>query len=180
MILDGGQAVIGRESSIVDVSVDPPVVLRPGVITKEMVEEITERVEVDQTIIEPGSKVKPKAPGMKYRHYAPKADLTVVEGEAGAVVKKITELAQEAEADGDVVGILATDETADCYSGMKVISVGSRQKDEEVARHLFEALRKFDETNVTKIYSESFEKARIGAAIMNRLMKAAGNKLIKV
>ena len=64
--------------------------------------------------------------------------------------------------------------------GMKVISVGSRQKDEEVARHLFEALRKFDETNVTKIYSESFEKARIGAAIMNRLMKAAGNKLIKV
>ena len=96
------------------------------------------------------------------------------------MVKKITELAQEAEADGDVVGILATDETADCYSGMKVISVGSRQKDEEVARHLFEALRKFDETNVTKIYSESFEKARIGAAIMNRLMKAAGNKLIKV
>ena len=180
MILDGGQAVIGLESSIVDVSVDPPVVLRPGVITKEMVEEITERVEVDQTIIEPGSKVKPKAPGMKYRHYAPKADLTVVEGEAGAVVKKITELAQEAEADGDVVGILATDETADCYSGMKVISVGSRQKDKEVARHLFEALRKFDETNVTKIYSESFEKARIGAAIMNRLMKAAGNKLIKV
>lgn len=180
MILDGGQAVIGLESSIVDVSVDPPVVLRPGVITKEMVEEITERVEVDQTIIEPGSKVKPKAPGMKYRHYAPKADLTVVEGEAGAVVKKITELAQEAEADGDVVGILATDETADCYSGMKVISVGSRKKDEEVARHLFEALRKFDETNVTKIYSESFEKARIGAAIMNRLMKAAGNKLIKV
>ena len=117
MILDGGQAVIGLESSIVDVSVDPPVVRSTRKITKEMVEEITERVEVDQTIIEPGSKVKPKAPGMKYRHYAPKADLSIVEGEMSKVISKINELAAEQVKAGHKVGIIGTEESAGVRSG---------------------------------------------------------------
>lgn len=180
MILDGGQAVIGLESTIVDVSEEHPVILRPGVITKEMLEAVIGPLETDQALIAPDSSVKPKAPGMKYRHYAPKAVLTIVEGESKAVVEAVNHLAARAEEEGKRVGIIATDETADCYQYGTVRSLGARCHEEEISMHLFDVLRSFDETDVDCIYSESFGDAKIGQAIMNRLLKAAGHKVIHV
>ena len=180
MILDGGQAVIGLESTIVDMSVEPPVILRPGAVTKEMMEAVIGPLEVDKAIIAPDSGVKPKAPGMKYRHYAPRADLAVVEGSTEAVIAAINQLAEEAEAEGKRVGIIATDETKDRYPKGLVLSLGARKHEEEIAQHLFEVLRDFDETDVDCIYSEAFDEASIGPAIMNRLLKAAGHKVIRV
>ena len=180
MILDGGQAVIGLESTIVDMSVEPPVILRPGAVTEEMMEAVIGPLEVDKAIIAPDSGVKPKAPGMKYRHYAPRADLAVVEGSTEAVIAAINQLAEEAEAEGKRVGIIATDETKDRYSKGLVLSLGARKHEEEIAQHLFEVLRDFDETDVDCIYSEAFDEASIGPAIMNRLLKAAGHKVIQV
>ena len=180
MILDGGQAVIGLESTIVDMSVEPPVILRPGAVTKEMMEAVIGPLEVDKAIIAPDSGVKPKAPGMKYRHYAPRADLAVVEGSTEAVIAAINQLAEEAETEGKRVGITATDETKDRYPKGLVLSLGARKHEEEIAQHLFEVLRDFDETDVDCIYSEAFDEASIGPAIMNRLLKAAGHKVIQV
>ena len=127
MILDGGQAVIGLESTIVDMSVEPPVILRPGAVTEEMMEAVIGPLEVDKAIIAPDSGVKPKAPGMKYRHYAPRADLAVVEGSTEAVIAAINQLAEEAEAEGKRVGIIATDETKDRYPKGLVLSLGARK-----------------------------------------------------
>lgn len=180
MILDGGQAVIGLESTIVDMSVEPPVILRPGAVTKEMIESQIGPLEVDRAIIAPDSGIKPKAPGMKYRHYAPRADLTIVEGCTEAVVEAIAGMTAKAQAEGRKVGIIATDETVDRYPEGLVMSLGAREHEEEIAMHLFEVLRRFDETDVDCIYSESFEEASIGPAIMNRLLKAAGHKVIHV
>ena len=165
MILDGGQAVIGLESTIVDMSVEPPVILRPGAVTEEMMEAVIGPLEVDKAIIAPDSGVKPKAPGMKYRHYAPRADLAVVEGSTEAVITAINQLAEEAEAEGKRVGIIATDETKDRYPKGLVLSLGARKHEEEIAQHLFEVLRDFDETDVDCIYSEAFDEASIGPAI---------------
>ena len=180
MILDGGQAVIGLESTIVDVSVPEPVILRPGIITQEMLKKAIGEVTVDKAIISPESGLKPKAPGMKYRHYAPKAELTIVEGSTEAVVRKINELAADCEAQGGHAGIIATEESLHLYPRGAVKCVGSRMQEEQIAMHLYEVLRDFDETDVTKIYSESFADAKIGSAIMNRLLKAAGHRVIQV
>ncbi len=180
MILDGGQAVIGLESTIVDMSTEPPVILRPGAVTKEMMEAVIGNLEVDKAIIAPDSGVKPKAPGMKYRHYAPRADLAVVEGTTEAVIAAINRMAEQDEEQGKKVGIIATDETAARYARGTVFSLGERKHEEEIAMHLFEVLRDFDDTDVDCIYSESFEEASIGPAIMNRLLKAAGHKVIHV
>ena len=180
MILDGGQAVIGLESTIVDVSQEKPVILRPGVITKAMMEAVIGPLETDQAVIAPDSGIKPKAPGMKYRHYAPKAELTIVEGETEAVIAAVNRLTEEAETKGKKVGIIATDETVNRYEKGLVQSLGARSHEEEISMHLFEALRSFDETDVDCIYSESFENAAIGQAIMNRLLKAAGYRVIEV
>ena len=180
LILDGGQAVIGLESTIVDVSTQTPVILRPGYITKAMLEQVVGTVETDKAIIDPNSGVKPKAPGMKYRHYAPKADLTVVEGETERVISFINEKAASYEAQGKRVGIIATDETQGRYPKGLVMSLGAREHEEEISMHLFEVLRSFDETDVTCIYSEAFDDAKIGPAIMNRLLKAAGHKVVEV
>ncbi len=180
LILDGGQAVIGLESTILDMTADPPVILRPGAITRTMMEAVIGSVEIDKAIIAPNSGIKPKAPGMKYRHYAPKADLTIVEGSSDKVIATINRMAEEAEESGRKVGIIATDETASCYPKGIVFSLGARRNEEEIAQHLFEVLRRFDDTEVECIFSESFEEAAIGAAIMNRLLKAAGHKVVRV
>lgn len=180
MVLDGGQAVIGLESTIVDVSVPELVILRPGIITKELLEEVVGPVSIDKAIISPESGLKPKAPGMKYRHYAPKAELTIVEGKMQAVVEKINALTKESEEKGGRVGIIATEESLSCYPKGQVKCVGSRMQEEQIAMHLYEVLREFDDTDVTSIYSESFADAKIGSAIMNRLLKAAGHRVIEV
>lgn len=180
MIIDGGQVCIGLESTIVDFTEDVPVVLRPGYISLEMLQETLGDVRMDRGLISPDSKVHPKAPGMKYRHYAPKADLTIIEGEAENVIQEILRRTDEALAKDKKVGIIATDETKDRYTEGIVKSIGSRDQEETIAHHLYEVLRDFDSCNVSEIYSEAFYTPRMGQAIMNRLLKAAGHKIIKV
>lgn len=117
---------------------------------------------------------------MKYRHYAPKADLAIVEGSTEGVIAEIEKRAGEAEDKGLTVGIIATDETKGRYSHGIVKSIGSREQEETIAHHLYEVLRDFDSCNVSAIYSEAFFTPRMGQAIMNRLLKAAGHKIINV
>ena len=180
MIIDGGPVNIGLESTIVDLTEDVPMILRPGYITLEMLQEVLGEVRVDPGLIAADSDRKPKAPGMKYRHYAPKADLKVVEGETDAVVQKINRLSEELTAQKKSVGIIATEETKDQYRQGIVISIGGRDDEEAIARHLYGSLRQFDELGVDAIFSESFATAGMGQAIMNRLLKAAGHQVLEV
>lgn len=181
MILDGGPVGIGVESTIVDVSGARPVLLRPGAVTIEMLEAVAGPVEIDPAILGPLSEsVRPKAPGMKYRHYAPQAELVLVEGELDLVVARIDFLAKEKLGQKYHVGIICTEETKERYRHGIVRSVGLRAREETVAHNLFAVLREFDDLQVDYIYSESFSRDHLGQAIMNRLAKAAGYHIMKV
>ena len=180
MILDGGQVGIGLESTIVDLTDEVPVILRPGYVTQEMLSAVLGEVDVDQTILSADSGQAPKAPGMKYRHYAPKGDLTIVEGETEAVIAYINEQAETLESQGEKIGVIGTDTTVTKYQIGIEKSVGNRDAEETVARELYRVLREFDDEDITVIFSESFERKGIGQAIMNRLLKAAGHKVVKV
>ena len=181
MILDGGPVGIGVESTIVDVTEEIPVMLRPGAVTMEMLHEAVGEVRIDPAILGPVSPgLKPKAPGMKYRHYAPNADLTLVEGEEEKVVCEINRLAAEKLKEGYKVGIICTDETRECYGGGLVRSIAGRAKEETVAHNLYALLREFDDLGAQYIYSEGFPEDHLGQAIMNRLSKAAGYRIQKV
>ncbi len=178
MILDGGQVGIGLESTIVDLTQEEPMILRPGYITREMLEQVLGvPVAMDKTMMRADCKEPPKAPGMKYRHYAPKGDLTIIAGKEAEVVQRINALAKTMQEKGEKVGIIGTDETISRYHGDSVKSAGNRNEEETVARELYRILREFDDENVTVIYSEAFEESGIGQAIMNRLLKAAGHHI---
>lgn len=180
MILDGGPVHIGVESTIVDMTVEPPMILRPGAVTKEMLEETVGEVAVDHTILTADAKTPPKAPGMKYRHYAPRAEMTVVEGPLEKVVDKIGELAAARENEGHRVGIIATQETMGRYDHENVKCIGTREDESTVAANLYAILREFDDDGTEYIYSEAFASDGIGSAVMNRLLKAAGHHVINV
>lgn len=180
MILDGGPVGIGLESTIVDFTEEVPTILRPGYINSSMIEQVIGEVRIDKGLIASDSKVKPKAPGMKYRHYAPKADLLVVEGKEAAVQQKIRELVHEKISEGCLAGVIAAEESIGAYPEGIVKCVGTRAEEETIAQHLFAVLREFDECGVDCIISEAFDTPRIGQAIMNRLMKAAGQKKLIV
>ena len=180
-ILGGACSEIGVESTIVDCTVNPPCVLRPGGITLEQLREVQDDIYMDNAIMQkPCNELKPKAPGMKYRHYAPKAPIKIVEGNVEQTVAKIDEMLQNYIDDNKKVGILASDETKDLYKNGTIISLGSLDNMQEIASNLFEALRHFDDLNVDIILSESFEEKGIGVAIMNRLRKAAGFNVVRV
>lgn len=184
MIIDGGSIGIGLESTIVDLTGEVPMILRPGYITKEMLERVLGEVQVDRTILDGNSKQPPKAPGMKYRHYAPKGDLTILSGTQDKVVSEINKRAQTMRAEGAKVGVIGTDDTIALYQADSVKSAGNRADEETIARALYRILREFDDEGVTVIYSESFEASvetgGIGQAIMNRLLKAAGHHIEQV
>ena len=181
MLIDGGSVGIGLESTIVDMTVDPPMLLRPGYITVPMLKRVIEQLQIDPSLMEeaaPG--VKPKAPGMKYRHYAPKAELTIVEGDLDKAAEEIERLAEEKRRQGYRTGIIATEETRKFYHGGDVRIIGTRQDEETIARHLFAVLREFDELGTQYIFSEAFSQQDLGQAIMNRLLKAAGHQIIRL
>lgn len=181
MILDGGPVGIGIESTIIDLTESTPMVLRPGYITPEMLSEVLgEKVILDPGIIAADDTRKPKAPGMKYRHYAPKAQMVIVDGNQAAVVARINELVKETQAGGGKVAVIATQETRGSYEADIVLCIGKRTDEDAIAQHLYKILRECDELDVTAIYSECFQTPRIGQAIMNRLLKAAGHTVIKV
>ncbi|MGN0135675.1 L-threonylcarbamoyladenylate synthase [Anaerotignum sp.] len=179
MIVDGGAAEWGLESTIVDVSGDVPMILRPGAVTKEMMEEVVGTVEIDPTILsKPAADLKPKAPGMKYTHYSPKAEVVLVKGERQAVADEINRLAAVDMSCGKKTGVMATEETKDLYQADVILSLGSRENLEEIGANLFKLLRKFDFLGAEKVYSEVFSEEGEGMAIMNRLNKAAGYQII--
>lgn len=175
MILDGGSVDIGLESTILDMTVSPPMILRPGAITADMFEEAIGTVSVDETLLGSESSQPPKAPGMKYRHYAPNAKLIIVEGDLREEVLAIRQLAYEGHRKGESVGIIATSETTPFYRYGIVKNIGTRENEKTIAKNLYRILREFDEEKVDVIYSESFAMQGIGKAIMNRLEKAAGH-----
>lgn len=197
-IIDGGAVGIGIESTIVDVSGDIPVILRPGFITKKMLEEVVGEVRIDPALEKPVDGLRPKAPGMKYTHYAPKGELTLVESATDGleyissdgymtasqkrIIDKIIELANGKRQEGYRVGIMASKETISCYEGHAdaVICVGDRKEQTTVAAGLYGTLRDFDAADVDYIYAESFRGEGLSYAIMNRLLKAAGHRVVRV
>ena len=181
MIIKDDTVDIGIESTIVDLTGEIPIILRPGYITKEMLEKVLGKIEVDAGIVEGKESSKaPRAPGMKYKHYAPQADLTIVEGDEDAVIAKINSITKEKISEGYKIGIMSTDESFHRYKQGDVRSVGTRSDESTVAKHLYEVLREFDELEVDYIYSEGFSRENVGHAVMNRLIKAAGHTIIKV
>lgn len=182
MIIDGGLSTLGLESTIVDLSGVVPVILRPGCITKIMLENVIGEILVDPTILSksPNLDIAPKAPGMKYRHYAPEGNLTIYEGDMKLVISAINQKAKEKEESGKRVGVVATDETKALYRYGTVMTIGSRKDEASIAAGLYAILREFDELHAEYIYSESFADNSLGQAIMNRLLKAAGYKVVEV
>lgn len=176
-VIDGGEAVIGLESTIVDLTGNAPMILRPGYITKEMLLEVLDRVDEDETMMNVAEGMKPKAPGMKYRHYAPKGQLTIIAGDSEKVVEKINELTKTDVLQGKKTGVIATSENFSLYTADVIKNAGDRSDEAAIAKELYRILREFDDEDVEVIYSESFEKSGIGQAIMNRLLKAAGHHI---
>ena len=179
-IIGGEKCDVGLESTIVDCTVEPPLVLRPGGITLEMLRTIREDIEIDKGLLRNDSNFKPKAPGMKYRHYAPNAKLKIILGNREKTIEKINEMVHNYIDAGEKVGILATEESKDSYKLGEKIVIGSYKRLDEVASNLFEALRQFNELGVDIILAEGFEEKGLGIAIMNRLNKAAGYDIITV
>ncbi|MGI5963172.1 MAG: L-threonylcarbamoyladenylate synthase [Lawsonibacter sp.] len=177
-ILDGGPCTVGVESTIVDLTCTPPRLLRPGGITLEQLESVLGEVAVDAAVTRMmRADEKPKAPGMKYRHYAPKAPVTVVMGEAS---KSAAYIAVHAAAED---GVICFDEYLPLFTGQAarpVMDLGPAGNKEEQARHIFDALRHFDHTDVPAIWAQCPDSKGIGLAITNRLSKAAGFHIIQV
>jgi len=180
MILYGDDSLIGLESTIVDVTSEVPMILRPGYITKKMLDDVLGTVEVDQTILSDNSGQAPKAPGMKYRHYAPQGELTIVDGNLDAVVEYINHALEEDKKKGLRTGVIATDQTSSRYQADLVLSAGDADKRSEAAHRLFSILRRFDDEKIERMYSESFADDDLGTAVMNRLLKAAGHRVIRL
>ena len=206
MIIDGGPVGIGVESTIVDVSGDVPAVLRPGAITMEMLKDVLGEVTIDPAILGPmAAGVRPKAPGMKYTHYAPHGTLSIVEAAADEsanraslhsgikvsynateaetlrVAEKIKALVNEKESQGYKVAILTTKEHASLYKDYpNVMIVGEGSKGQTISARLYAALRECDSEQMEYMYSEAFDQNELGGAIMNRLLKAAGHRVITV
>lgn len=179
MVIDGGSATIGLESTIIDMTVIPPMILRPGSVTVEMIEDVIGPVHVNASGTIDDNGEAPKAPGMKYRHYAPKGVLTIVEGTLRDEVQAIRQIAYARIREGVSCGIIASEETFPFYTNGIIKNIGSRENARSIARNLYRVLREFDEEGVEYIYSESFAVQGMGDAIMNRLNKAAGQTRIQ-
>jgi len=181
-ILDAGPTTIGVESTVLDLTVDPPQVLRPGGTSFEVLKRALDRVELNPVVTtEEALPVEmARSPGVKHKHYAPDADVIVVEGELPAVVEKINELTEFYKHRGSRIGILCTDETTQSYRADAVKSLGSRVDLASIAHNLFRLLREFDLEKVDMIIAEGLPIEGLGLAVVNRLRKAAGYKIVKV
>ena len=176
-IVLGGDSNFGLESTVLDVTTDTPMILRPGSITKEDLEKVIGEVLIDPSLAKKEDNDKAKAPGMKYTHYSPDADVYIVSGSEHAIVEKINSLVEENEERGLKTGVMCLEKNKDNYKG-EVLSLGNTL--EEVGSNLFDALRQMDKMNIDIVYSEEFPTDGVGEAIMNRLLKSAGYKTIKV
>jgi len=180
-ILDAGPTHIGVESTVLDLTVDPPQVLRPGGTPYEVLKKVLGEVKLNPVAVaeEALPIEKARSPGMKHKHYAPDADVVVVEGELLAVVGKVKELVEFYMRKGSKVGVLATDETASRYKADVVKSLGSRNDLAIIAKNLFRLLREFDLEGVDVIIAEGIPAEGLGLAVINRLRKASGYNIVK-
>ena len=188
MILDAGPVRIGLESTIVDFTTAPPQILRPGFISLDMLRRILGDVDMDPALEHPQEISRPRAPGMKYRHYAPRARMTIIEGEEESVAAEILKRVCTDSQQGLKTGILAAEEHLSLYSSRLLEAevscdlkcAGSLEQEETIAHSLYDCLRAFDADSVDRIYSEAFYTPQLGTAIMNRLRKAAGQDIVRL
>jgi L-threonylcarbamoyladenylate synthase len=182
-ILDGGSTGVGVESTVLDITAEPAVILRPGGITLEQIEAVIGKVTIDPAFLE-GSEAAPRSPGMKYAHYAPEGEMWLVCGSPGAVPEKMRELLARAKQHGRKTGVLATSETAARWEREPdadiVIACGSSSDLTSVAQHLYASLRMFDDFGVQFIVAAAVPRTGMGLAVMNRLEKAAGGRVLNV
>jgi L-threonylcarbamoyladenylate synthase len=180
-ILDGGPTRIGVESTVLDLSGDPPLILRPGGTPLEALRRVLGDVKLHPFVVAEKelSIEKTRSPGMKHKHYAPNAQVIVVEGGISEVITKVKELAESYRLKGVKVGVLATDETLAAYRADVVKSLGSRFNLAVVAQNLFRLLRELDAEGVDVIIAEGVPTEGLGLAVMNRLRKASGYNIIK-
>ncbi len=171
-VIDGGETGVGIESTVVDCTGPFPIVLRPGGVTEKEIEQLTGKAATNAVL--KNKEEAPKAPGMKYAHYAPEAPLYLIEGTQETIQKTVDKW----RADGKKVGVLTTEENQKRYLADTVIACGRRDDLTTVAKNLYSALRLFNEQPVDVIFAEPFPKEGVGEAIMNRLEKAAGHKWI--
>ncbi|HEU4965696.1 MAG TPA: L-threonylcarbamoyladenylate synthase [Bacilli bacterium] len=174
-VVDGGAAGVGVESTVLDLSGEVPLILRPGGVTQEMIKEVLPRVEFDPALLTGSG--KPKSPGVKYTHYAPRGEMYVVEGPNSERV--IRQLVDNARKEGRKTGVLTTSERVYAYDADAVVPVGTRENLPSVAAGLYDAIRRFDHLGAEVIFAESFPETGVGVAIMNRLRKAAGQRVIR-
>lgn len=177
MIIDGGSTDIGIESSVVDVTSDIPMILRPGRVTREDIISVLGECEYDPAIIKSNEKIVPKSPGQKYRHYSPKAKVILYKGNVDKIAKRINEDYEKFKSQGYKVGIMSTVQTESQYSGKLTILCGDRTKLITISSNLFKDLRDFDHMGVDIILAESVDENGLGKAIMNRLGKASSETI---
>lgn len=174
-IVDAGPCTVGVESTIVDLTTTPPRLLRPGGVTLEELRNVLGEVAVDEAVLRlMSTNEHPRAPGMKYRHYAPKAPVTVVSGDAQGTARYISAHLQP----GD--GVICFSDYVNLFSGFSTQAIGPADDPQEHARHIFEALRAFDHEAVKRIWAQSPDATGLGLAVTNRLNKAAGFHIISL
>lgn len=175
LILDGGKTKIGLESTVVDLTINPPLILRPGGISFEQLKKVLKDLKLHPILL--GKEVKEKiikSPGMKYRHYAPKATLILAGGENKEKIKKIQSLIFEHQKQGKKVGVACASENKKFYQKANlVLPLGSKKNLKKIAQNLFRVFRQFDKKGIDIILAEIFSEKGIGFAIMHRLKKAA-------
>ncbi len=176
-ILVANDCNFGVESTIIDLSGEYPLILRPGCITLEMLRQVLGRVEIDPSLMSAKDNIRAKAPGMKYKHYSPDAQVYIVAGEEKNRIKKINELIEENSKKGLKSGVLCMKKNSDQYN-CKTFNLGESY--EEAAHNLFDELIKLDQEGIDIAYAESFEENGVGLAIMNRLKKSAAYRIIEV
>jgi len=179
MIIDGGDVSIGVESTVIEVSQTRVAVLRPGGVTVENISEVVDNVSIDPALTDTEGSFIPRAPGMKYTHYSPAAEVIIIDGRMDRVAERIGKMVEEFESQGKRVGVLATEQTKHMYTSGIVISVGDRELPKTIAASLFGLLREFDKRGVDVILAEAIEERDMGLAVMNRLLKSAGYNIIK-
>ena len=169
---------IGLESTVIDMTVEPPVVLRPGDVTVAELREVLGEVAVSSNVTKNVVPEKVSSPGMKYTHYSPKGEMVVVKGTKKEISEKINNAVARYRGKPMTVGILASDETMGCYHEGFIISLGSQKDPREMAKNLFSRLRTFDELGVERIFAEDIPLNNETLALINRLYKAAGYTFI--
>lgn len=176
-IILGGDCTFGLESTVVDLTSNIPTILRPGSITKEDLESIIGDINIDPALEKKEDNIKAKAPGMKYKHYSPNADVYIVSGDKSDVIETVNQLCNDNYKKGLKCAVMCIEENKDAYN-CNTIVLGRNL--EEIASNLFNALITADEEKYDIVYTEEFPNYGIGSAIMNRLLKSAGYKIIKV